>query len=58
MWELVNKIQEGEKISGEHRKSTILLVCKQKGCILKYGNYRRIKIIAQELNLLEKWTKG
>lgn len=53
----MKKIQ-GQKLSEEHRKDTILPVYIQKGCILTYGNYRRIKIIELELNFLEKWTKG
>ena len=52
--ELFVKILEEETIPGEWSKSTVVLICKNKGDILYCGNYRGIKLMSRSMKLLER----
>ena len=53
-----NKILESERMSGEWRRSVMVLIFKNKGDRQSCGNYRGIKLMCHTMKLWERLVEG
>jgi len=51
---IINKFLQQERLSGDIEESEIVTICKQKGDVMQYGNYRSIKLMEIALKIYER----